>query len=639
MNNFNIQKEQFISFDVFDTLIKRLVFHPHQVFQLMEINDNTLPNNFKEIRIQAERAAGAEKSFYTIEDIYDHISFQTEEGKKRALELEIKTELDVCVPNPEMVEMYQECITQGKCVIITSDMYLSRQYIKKLLDSCGITGYEKLYISCEKKANKRQGKLFQYILKDLQINPKQLVHIGDNKKSDYLRPKSMGIHSVLYKQKQNKIYTATNKYESDYKNQQSFLNQMFNLKYKNIKESVPFRIGYLCMGPLLYGFTKWLEQEFQKDGIEKVFFLSRDGKIMMDAYEIIEGQIPHQYFYASRKALIIPTIWKHPKLEEATRLFFKTKDDTVASVLGKLGGSVDRYKLELNSYTLNPNSKIDFTNLHESSFLTFYNQIQRDIIKNSKRQHMLLAKYLKDSAFIGKVAVVDIGWFGNMQRAITEIVRDNDIEADVHGYYLGIDPLSKSVEEYKLNVKGFLFEKGNTILRKYEKAINAIVEYMFSTTHGSVLGYQEQGNKVKPVFAQYEYDKNEEFYGEKQLLDEKEILMEIQQAALCYIKDLGEHKLFATQKFSPETCFSNLQMFGNKPIKKDLLFWGDLRILGSDDKYRYFARPSKIKNPKKLKLEFDAAGWRIGYLKRKTHTSIPYSKLYFMIRKVLGKSD
>ena len=80
----------------------------------------------------------------SIDEIYNFIEFSpaiNEELKN----LELKTEYEVCIPNKSIVDLFNECLKNGKKVIITSDMYLPEDIIKDILSHCGITGYEKLY--------------------------------------------------------------------------------------------------------------------------------------------------------------------------------------------------------------------------------------------------------------------------------------------------------------------------------------------------------------------------------------------------------------------------------------------------------------------------------------------------------------
>lgn len=61
--SFNVDKELFlgydvVSFDIFDTLLKRNVLHPTDIFSIMEKKVSDTVPNFKRHRIDAERKLG-----------------------------------------------------------------------------------------------------------------------------------------------------------------------------------------------------------------------------------------------------------------------------------------------------------------------------------------------------------------------------------------------------------------------------------------------------------------------------------------------------------------------------------------------------------------------------------------------------
>ena len=149
-----ILKHDCVSFDIFDTLVKRYVSLPTDVFDIVELRYNSLHGTsnekirgFKELRINAELKARKKIiEEVSIDEIYNFIEFSpaiNEELKN----LELKTEYEVCIPNKSIVGLFNECLKNGKKVIITSDMYLPEDIIKDILSHCGITGYEKLYLS------------------------------------------------------------------------------------------------------------------------------------------------------------------------------------------------------------------------------------------------------------------------------------------------------------------------------------------------------------------------------------------------------------------------------------------------------------------------------------------------------------
>ncbi len=197
-------KYNVIFFDVFDTLIKRKVNSPTDVFDIVENSiegtKNDL-NEFKKNRILAEKLARKNLDYHepTIDDIYvqlEYITKETHEKVENIKNIEIETEMDVCYPDIEMFDLYQAEIEKGKHVFIVTDMYLSGKVIGKLLEKNGYENYEGVYVSCEARASKRVGTIFPIILSELNVKG-NIIHIGDNPLSDYFNPIRKGISAIL----------------------------------------------------------------------------------------------------------------------------------------------------------------------------------------------------------------------------------------------------------------------------------------------------------------------------------------------------------------------------------------------------------------------------------------------------------
>lgn len=195
LNRVDLTEYDFISFDVFDTLIKRSVPKPTDVFDLISEE-----SGFKRRRIEAERIArqGSDLEDITLEDIYAHLPGCD-------IEKEIKTERNVCYANPELLSFFNMAKDDGRHIIITSDMYLSAFVIGDILADAGYTGYEQLYVSSEYGLTKKSGHLYGSIIEDL--GTARIMHIGDNGLSDYVRARQAGLDSFLYRGRSSASYS------------------------------------------------------------------------------------------------------------------------------------------------------------------------------------------------------------------------------------------------------------------------------------------------------------------------------------------------------------------------------------------------------------------------------------------------
>lgn len=373
--------------------------------------------------------------------------------------------------------------------------------------------------------------------------------------------------------------------------------------------------GYEKFGPLLLLFSKWLQKELEKKQIKKVYFLARDGFIMKKAFDIVNDNknIKSSYFYASRRSIIVPSLWKLNKADEIFDVIAFNKNISIKSFLKKVG--LDNYKkveyfLIKYNYTLDTSINL----VNSKNFKNFLKEIFPLIKENSKQEYISFQKYIEVEKFTGKVAIVDIGWFGSMQKALNNIVND----ANVYGYYFGLIPDAKMCNDSF----GFLFDtnKNKDIYEKFHYFIN-IFEFLFLAQHGSVKRFINNQEFVE--FYEYEY-KN---------MIEKDIAETIQKEALKYIATNKNEKL------SHKEVINNFMSEFLNPNLKTAQLFGNIKF--KDDEFKYIAKPQKFLNYifkiTNLKLDFINSAWRIGFMKRLFIIPLPYYKINCFLRKKLKK--
>ena len=621
-----LKKYKYVSFDIFDTLVLRNVSKPVDIFEIVEIEYNKIHeeklSNFKNLRIEAELIARKNTSNeeVTINEIYENLNLENKDEIKK---LEIQIEKAFIIKNSEMFDIYNKCLENGLKVIIISDMYLPKNIIEDILKMNEINKYEKLYLSSELKLTKSKGTIFEYVLNDLKISKDEIIHIGDNKKSDFIKPKEYGISAILYNRNIYKIH----KYKEVEEENRFYYNCLNSFIENNIDINKDYfwKIGYETFGPLLYSYVKWLQENFKKENYKKVFFLSRDGYIMQKAFELINDyDIPNEYMYASRRALIVPTIWMYEKLEDILKNMFLGSRISVNALIKRLGLNPSEKQELLKQNNLELNSILNTSEISKNeNFLNFYNQVKDEIILNSKQEYENLLKYYNEIDFEGNIAIVDIGWFGNMQNALSNIIKNANLKSNLTGYYVGIIPDSQNQEKNEMH--GFLFEKNkNEDLFLKKKFFNSIFEMIFLSVHGSVKKYNGQESKVD--LYEFEYENSQ---------TEKDI-REIQNGAIKFIKDLKNSNSNKYININERISIYNMINLGNCPKLEDTEKFGDM-IFYDDDNF-YLAKPKELKyylsHPNKFLDEFMNSVWMPGFLKRLFKIELPYFKIILLFRKL-----
>ena len=275
------QKYDYITFDVFDTLIIRDVMTPADVFTL------SYGSIGRYLRIIAEMIARklSKNGEVTLKSIQKYFY--------RSCEEELKIEKAVCRANPEMLSIYKTLKSQGKKLYAISDMYLSSEFITSLLQDAG---YDlPVIVSCEELCGKQDGSLFKRFLEQRNISSQNVLHIGDSQSADYEGAQKAGIAALLIARHTNQLsYIDYNAHNPELA---SFINHGIN----EIQDPIE-RIGYEIIGPIILGFCQWVHIKKDEFGFDKLYFLARDMRFSYEVYRhLYEDNTA--YLCISRKSL------------------------------------------------------------------------------------------------------------------------------------------------------------------------------------------------------------------------------------------------------------------------------------------------------------------------------------------------
>lgn len=603
-----INKYEYISFDIFDTLVKRNVEKPSDIFNLVEVEYNKQNNkkikNFKQLRIQAEIKAKEiiEGNEPNIDDIYEMLEIDGD--KNQIKELELETELKFIQKNKDFYEIYKYCKNNGKKIIIVSDMYLDKKFIEMILKDNGIDQYEKLFISNDIKLNKHSGSIFPFILKKLKISRKNIIHIGDSKRGDYIMPMLHGIKSILIPKTLRKTKYCNDekiKKSLDYNVLETFINN--NIPYE---EDIYFKIGYETLGPILYGYTKWLISQLKEKNIGKIFFLAREGNLLKRSFDIInEEKIESKYLYVSRRSVRPALLDDVQTLSDLYKIIKIKNTTTVNKFLKDVGLNSENFEKIFLEYDYDLKSKINDI----KNFDKIFNKIKDDIRENAIKEKNIIDGYLKQEGFNGIVAISDVGWAGSMQKALCEMYKDYTI----YGYYIA------KTNEIK-EIKKYAFMNDYQEIRPFVH----LFENLFLAQHGTTLKYKREENQYEPVLDEYEYSNVEKKY-----------FMNIQNGALEFIKDAMNSKIESCIRINNEIAHFNILKLGLEPTLDDIKIFENIPYIETV-KRKMIEKKSLIYylfNIKRLKQDFFDSGWKIGFLKSFLKLKLPYFKLYsFLLR-------
>lgn len=295
-----IKHHDVISFDIFDTLLLRPIMQPSDLFTIIgQITNNP---DFVSRRQNAEHdfyAAHGHDTDATLDDIYSMIpEFSSEK------ELELNLEYAGLVANPEIMHLYNAARRQNKKIIVVSDMYLPIEFIKRVLDKNNIIGYDKLYLSNDVGHRKDRGDMYDFILGDLNIAPDKILHIGDNKQSDYTQARRHKIHAWNYTPQTTKFIHNNQQFQKFYSDatnavDASIITAMAAQYTDTGNYWVDF--GYKYAGPIAFAYAVYIYDKCIRENINNVLFVARDGYLIQKVFNIINlQQIKTRYVYAPR---------------------------------------------------------------------------------------------------------------------------------------------------------------------------------------------------------------------------------------------------------------------------------------------------------------------------------------------------
>lgn len=325
-------KIKVVSFDVFDTLIKRPFLKPSDLFEFVSRRFNEMRSgqffiNFTSYRQAAEKKAREnvkkEHPYYnevTIEEIYLELQKEcslSNEERDTLMQIELEYEQRFCKARGIGKYLYDFSLRCGKTVICISDMYLSKKTVSKLLEDNGYTKISQVFVSSEYRCCKYDGSLFKTALKELDITPKTVVHIGDNYISDWTAPVNVGMAQIytssareMFMGKNGLLYSGEAFWhifgdENDPISPYAYLgtrclagvaaNTLFDTPFVEYErnsdfDSRPSTIGTLVLGTYIFSVAKWLIDKLADTDCKCIHFIARDGFLIKKAYDILAAK-------------------------------------------------------------------------------------------------------------------------------------------------------------------------------------------------------------------------------------------------------------------------------------------------------------------------------------------------------------
>lgn len=266
----------------------------------------------------------------------------------------------------------------------------------------------------------------------------------------------------------------------------------------------------------LFYFIQQLHKTLAEQGVEIVYFLSREGqplKRMFDTYrERVGGRITSHYLEVSRRSTLLPSLG--PLAEETFETLFRQyrrislleflsslgleqQTKRIADALGLSDNAEHRREDDFPTSGTFRGLKVltEFQNLYEAERLA------------RRRAFIDYIKELSGGKLPSRLVIVDVGWKGTIQDNIFSLLcRDNDTPVRaVTGYYVGL--VAEGAAGLNNDKHGLLFSSVHAHSPKFHvfNENRALFEVVLAADHGSIVSYEVTANgKARPIRGEFE---------------------------------------------------------------------------------------------------------------------------------------
>lgn len=472
-----------IAFDIFDTLLCRPLMDAESVKAIVaaRIGRGTgeLYLQYRSLaESQAREAAGKDIGMIEIFSYLGKLTGLPDETLAQLRNLEEKVEKASVGPRSGGMELYKQALKTGKTIALISDMFLPREVIEESLRANGITGWDKFFLSNEIGLRKDRGTLYEHVLSHYGISPAEMVMIGDNERSDFQIPCDKGIVGIhLLKSLEFarglprfKPLIETNERSMDVHRELTLglvLRQNFSaisypeLDPASLVQPTPFNVGYSLIGPLLVGISQWLVENANRDTVDQLYFLAREGQLMKRVYDLwsesLEGAPRADYLVLSRRSVSVPML---ENLEDILSIAKATYyPNNISHFLHERFGvqlSAERWAELSKEVGWNSNSTVEVHNQQVDHLLPLLKALEAEILTIATRERGALKHYLDTMGFgvSGHKAVVDVGYGATIQDYLNRLV-----PTPIHGYYMITDQRSSRVtQRHNVTIRGCYLE-------------------------------------------------------------------------------------------------------------------------------------------------------------------------------------
>ena len=272
----------------------------------------------------------------------------------------------------------------------------------------------------------------------------------------------------------------------------------------NLREESLRDVAAGVIAPTLTAYVLWVLRRNSELDIMRLYFLSREGQVLLSIARslITDLDLPYdaRYLYASRQSWHLPAIISGTD-EEIDRAWNSPASLSVRGLLARVDLAPEEAKQSLCSAGF---SSGEWSRPLQPLEVHAIAQALRPRIRERAQQaRRVFLRYLVQEGMFDDTpcALVDVGWHGNLQESLSEILSQAGRTMPA-SLCFALRKDSSSLTDAPIGEAYYFDEYRGLGQIGSVPGIIALMEMFCAGDEGSVVGFAEQGNTIKPVLAE-----------------------------------------------------------------------------------------------------------------------------------------
>lgn len=528
-----VQPLELLSLDIFDTLVVRRCGAPRNLFLMLGRRLDQLglveqsAESFATIRYQAEqtvwRREGGLDSHTDLTMIYEEVRRRLsgsghDEHKLADMEFELELELLVATP------WARQLAASGRPdrTVFTSDTYFSAEQISTILSKCAISHTpDQLFVSSERAASKATGALYEDVLQTFGADPRTVLHIGDHPYSDVDVPRSLGMHAIWQADARE---TRFERRLSESSHGTGALSASLSGAARSARLEVPAPtphertlrdVAAGVAAPALVGFVLWLLQRASDEGRQRLYFLSRDGQILLKVAEALapalDLDLELRYLRVSRQTTNLAATFEIVP-EQIDWVFRDAPELTIGELLERFDLRWDEAEPFLTDdvAAVGPSGPAQACSIALRQLLLEGPEPLRELLRErASTRRQVVSTYLEQEGFGDGVpfGIVDFGGVGSQIRSIFDLARDLGAPEPT-AYLVGLDDprdaglhVENESPPWLGATRTWLYDHRRNLGWRRQRGFGTLFQVFCACDHGTVVGYEPKADEIAAVLS------------------------------------------------------------------------------------------------------------------------------------------